>query len=56
MRLSLAGLVLGLATVVSALSATGNRLLVIAEDATDKSKYSQFLADVESMTTDSSVH
>jgi hypothetical protein len=51
MRLSLAGLVLGLATAVSALSATGNKLLVIAEDATDKGKYSQFLADVESMIT-----
>jgi hypothetical protein len=49
MRLSLAGLILGIATVVSALSATGNKLLVITEDAAEKGKYSQFLADIESM-------
>jgi oligosaccharyltransferase complex subunit beta len=52
MRLPLAGLVLGLTTVVAALSATGNKLLVIAEDAADKDKYSQFLAGVESMVND----
>lgn len=49
MRLTLLGLLLGLISIVSALSATGNRLLVIAEDEAEKGKYSRFLNDVQSM-------
>lgn len=49
MRLPLIGLLLGLLSLVSALSATGSKLLVILEDESDKSKYSQFIEDLQGM-------
>lgn len=48
MRLQLLGLVAGLLGLVSALSAQGNKLLVVIEDEAEKSKYSQFWTDLES--------
>ncbi len=36
------------ATVVSAISITGDRLLAVFDDVADKSSYSQFLGDLES--------
>jgi oligosaccharyltransferase complex subunit beta len=36
------------AAAVSALSTTGNRLLVILDDVVEKANYSKFLADLES--------
>ncbi|KAK3722954.1 oligosaccharyl transferase glycoprotein complex, beta subunit [Vermiconidia calcicola] len=47
MRLPLLGLLLGLLSFVSALSATGNKLLVVIEEESEKSKYSQFWNDLE---------
>ncbi len=49
MRLPILGLLLGLVSVVCALSATGNKLLVILEEESEKNKYSQFFKDLESM-------
>lgn len=46
MRSLSALLVLLLVGAVSAISATGNRLLAILDDAADKAKYSQFLGDL----------
>ena len=46
MRLPLVGLLLGLLSLVSALSATGSKLLVILEEESEKSKYSQFWTDL----------
>ena len=37
------------AAVVSAISTSGNRLLVILDDVADKENYSKFLGDLESM-------
>ena len=48
MRLRLWGLLLALLSVVSALSASGNKLLVVIEEEAEKSKYSQFWKDLES--------
>ncbi|KAF2716387.1 Dolichyl-diphosphooligosaccharide-protein glycosyltransferase 48kDa subunit [Polychaeton citri CBS 116435] len=47
MRSLLIGLLLGLASLVSALSATGSKLLVILDEDADKTKYSQFWLDLE---------
>ena len=47
MRLRLFGLVLGLLGFVSALSAQGQNLLVVIEDESDKTKYSQFWSDLQ---------
>ncbi|KAF2768336.1 oligosaccharyl transferase subunit beta [Teratosphaeria nubilosa] len=47
MQLRILGLLLGLLSFVSALSAQGNKLLVVVEDEADKSKYSQFWLDLE---------
>jgi len=47
MRLRILGLVLGLLGVVSALSAQGQKLLVVNEDEGESSKYSQFWADLQ---------
>lgn len=47
MRLSVFGLFLGLLSFVSALSATGSKLLVVLEEDSEKSKYSQFWTDLE---------
>lgn len=48
MRLRIIGLLLGLLSIVSALSATGSKLLVILEEESEKNKYSEFWADLES--------
>ena len=42
-------LVLLLATIAYAASATGDRLLVILEDVAQKADYSKFLGDLEGM-------
>ncbi|TKA68962.1 hypothetical protein B0A55_06605 [Friedmanniomyces simplex] len=47
MRLRLFGLLLGLLGFVSALSAQGQKLLVVIEDESDKSKYSQFWSGLQ---------
>ena len=47
MRLRLFGLALGLLGFVSALSAQGQNLLVVIEDESDKTKYSQFWSDLQ---------
>nr|POF07145.1 dolichyl-diphosphooligosaccharide--protein glycosyltransferase subunit wbp1 [Quercus suber] len=47
MRLSLLGLLVGLLSVVSALSAAGNKLLVVIEEEAEKAKYSQFWSDLQ---------
>ncbi|KAG9625476.1 hypothetical protein KCU64_g19258, partial [Aureobasidium melanogenum] len=48
MKAFLSLLLLGLVSLVQALSSTGNRLLVVLEEAADKSKYSSFFGDLES--------
>jgi len=48
MKSLLSLLLLGLVGLVQALSSTGNRLLVVLEEASDKSKYSSFFGDLES--------
>ena len=48
MKLYLVSLLLGIFSVVSALSAAGSKLLVVIDADTDKVKYSQFWADLES--------
>lgn len=48
MRLSLSFLAALFAAAVSAVSTTGNRLLVVLEDASDKEAYSKFLGDLKS--------
>ena len=40
-------LLVGLLSLVQALSSTGNRLLVVIEEAAEKDKYSQFWGDLE---------
>lgn len=47
MKAFLSLLLLGLVSLVQALSSTGNRLLVVLEEAADKSKYSSFFGDLE---------
>lgn len=47
MKSFLSLLLLGLISLVQALSSTGNRLLVVLEEASDKSKYSSFFGDLE---------
>ncbi|KAK5135583.1 hypothetical protein LTR08_005063 [Meristemomyces frigidus] len=47
MQLRLLGLLAGLLGLGAALSAQGNQLLVVLEEEADKSKYSQFWADLE---------
>ena len=42
MRLRILGLLVGLLGLVSALSAQGNKLLVVLEEEADKSRYGQF--------------
>lgn len=49
MKFILSCLLLFLAAVAQAASATGNRLLAIWEDKDDQKLYSKFLADLESM-------
>jgi oligosaccharyltransferase complex subunit beta len=48
MRSLLSVLVFVLAAVVSAISTSGNRLLVILDDVAEKESYSKFLGDLES--------
>ena len=50
MRLRILGLLLGLLSFVSAFSATGNSLLVILEEESEKNKHSQLWADLERKT------
>jgi oligosaccharyltransferase complex subunit beta len=47
MRWLFSFLLLWVASTVSALSATGNRLLVILEEAAEKDKYGKFWGDLE---------
>lgn len=49
MKVVLSCLLLFLAAVAQALSATGDRLLTIWEDVEEKQLYSKFLGDLESM-------
>lgn len=49
MRWLLSFLLLGLLSVVQALSSSGSNLLVILEELAEKSKYSKYLADLEGM-------
>jgi oligosaccharyltransferase complex subunit beta len=46
MQLRILGLLLGLSSLVAALSAQGNKLLVVIDDEADKSKYSHFFSDL----------
>jgi len=48
MRWLLSFLLLGLFSVVHAVSSSGNKLLVVLEELADKAKYSKYLADLES--------
>jgi len=48
MRSLLSFAVLVLATVVSAISTTGDRLLVVLDDAAEQAGYSKFLGDLKS--------
>ncbi|KUJ09781.1 dolichyl-diphosphooligosaccharide--protein glycosyltransferase-like protein 48 kDa subunit [Mollisia scopiformis] len=47
MRWLLSFLILGLLSVVQAVSSSGNRLLVVLEELAEKSKYSKYIADLE---------
>lgn len=47
MRWLLSFLLVGLLGLTQALSSSGNRLLVVVEDASEKDKYSQFWGDLE---------
>lgn len=49
MKLVLSFLLLALAAITQAASATGDRLLSIWEDVEDQKLYSKFVADLESM-------
>jgi hypothetical protein len=49
MKLVLSFLLLALAAIAQAASATGDRLLSIWEDVEDKKLYSKFIGDLESM-------
>jgi oligosaccharyltransferase complex subunit beta len=48
MRWLLSFLLLGLLSVVSAVSSSGNKLLIVLEELADKAKYSKYLGDLES--------
>jgi oligosaccharyltransferase complex subunit beta len=48
MRWLLSFLLLGLLSVVHAVSSSGNKLLIILEELADKGKYSKYLGDLES--------
>ena len=48
MRWLLSFLLLGLLSVVHAVSSSGSKLLVVLEELADKTKYSKYLADLES--------
>jgi len=47
MNLFFSWLLLALVGIVSALSSSGSRLLVVLEETTDKDKYSQFWGDLK---------
>ena len=47
MRVLLAFLLLGLLSLVQAISSAGDRLLVVLEDESEKSSFSQFWGDLE---------
>ncbi len=47
MRWLLSLLLLGFLGAVNALSSSGNRLLVVLEEAAEKAKYSKYLGDLE---------
>jgi len=49
MRWLLSFLLLGLLSVVQAISASGSKLLVVLEELTDKPKYSKYFGDLEGM-------
>lgn len=49
MRWIFSFLLLGLLNLVQAASSSGNRLLVILEDAADKAKYSKYFGDLQGM-------
>lgn len=49
MRWLLSLLLLGLLSVVQAVSSSGNKLLVVLEELADKTKYSKYIADLEGM-------
>jgi oligosaccharyltransferase complex subunit beta len=49
MRYLFSFLLLGLLSVVQALSASGNKLLVILEDVAEKTKYSKYIKDLEGL-------
>lgn len=49
MRWILSFLLLGLLSAVSALSSGGNKLLVVLEELSEKSKYSKYFGDLEGM-------
>jgi oligosaccharyltransferase complex subunit beta len=50
MRVLLSLLILGLLGIASALSTSGNRLLVVLEELVEKDKYSKFFGDLEGKT------
>ena len=50
MRWLLSFLLVSLLGLAQALSSSGNRLLVVIEEAAEKAKYSQFWGDLEGMT------
>jgi oligosaccharyltransferase complex subunit beta len=47
MRVLLSFLILGLLGIASALSTSGNRLLVVLEELAEKEKYSKFFGDLK---------
>ncbi len=47
MRVLLSFLILGLLGIASALSTSGNRLLVVLEELAEKDKYSKFFGDLK---------
>jgi oligosaccharyltransferase complex subunit beta len=47
MRVLLSLLILGLLGIASALSTSGNRLLVVLEEIAEKDKYSKFFGDLK---------
>jgi oligosaccharyltransferase complex subunit beta len=47
MRVLLSLLILGLLGIASALSTSGNRLLVVLEELVEKDKYSKFFGELE---------
>lgn len=49
MRWLLSFLLLGLLSIVHAVSSSGNKLLVVIDELADKAKYSKYIADLEGM-------